>query len=47
MICEKKKCTGCFACYNICPQDAIVMQEDRCGYMYPVINSNICVNCGE
>lgn len=46
MICEKKKCTGCFACYNICPQDAIVMQEDRCGYMYPVINSNICVNCG-
>ena len=24
-ICDDKKCTGCMACYNICPMNAISM----------------------
>lgn len=46
MICEKKKCTGCFACYNICPKGAIEMKEDEFGFIYPKINKEKCINCG-
>lgn len=46
MICEKNKCYGCFACYNICPKNAIKMIEDEYGYIYPQIDKKICVNCG-
>lgn len=45
MICDKDKCTGCFACYNICPKNAIKMVEDEYGYIYPVIDDKLCVNC--
>lgn len=46
MICEKNKCTGCFACYNICPVSAIVMKEDLYGNIYPKVNKDKCINCG-
>ena len=45
MICDKKDCTGCFACYNICPKNAITMQEDEYGYIYPIINDEKCIKC--
>ena len=45
MICDKTKCTGCFACYNICPKNCISMKEDEMGYIYPVINEMECINC--
>lgn len=45
MICEKSKCLGCFACYNICPKNAIEMKEDECGFIYPTIKKDICINC--
>ena len=38
MICKKEDCTGCFACYNICPKNAINMKEDEYGYIYQVLN---------
>ena len=43
---EKSDCCGCGACSNVCPKHAIVMQEDECGFKYPVINKELCVNCG-
>lgn len=46
MICEKDKCTGCFACHNICPKGAIEMKEDKFGYIYPEIIKSKCINCG-
>lgn len=46
MICNKNKCTGCFACYNICPKKAITMEEDDLGHIYPKINKEKCINCG-
>lgn len=46
MICEKGKCTGCFACYNICPKGAIEMREDEFGFIYPKIIESKCINCG-
>ena len=39
------KCTGCGACYNKCPHEAITMQYDGEGFLYPHIN-DICVSCG-
>ena len=46
MLCEKKDCTGCFSCYNICPKKAIEMIEDEFGYIYPQIDKSKCINCG-
>lgn len=46
MICEKKDCMGCFACFNICPQKCIKMVENEYGYIYPEIDKSNCINCG-
>ena len=43
---DKSKCCGCTACMNICPQNAITMKEDKYGYEYPVINEELCTECG-
>lgn len=45
-VCDKKFCTGCSACFNICPKSAIFMVEDDLGFIYPEIDSTICVDCG-
>ncbi len=45
-LCKKEQCTGCCACMNICPKDAITMHPDEFGCVFPEINLNKCVNCG-
>lgn len=45
-ICNKKDCTGCHACYNICPKKCIKMKTDDYGYLKPYINQELCINCG-
>ena len=45
MICNREDCTGCFACYNVCPKKAIKMIEDDNGFIYPSIDKKKCVNC--
>ena len=45
-ICNKDDCTGCFACYNICPKKAVEMKEDEYGRIYPIINKEKCIDCG-
>lgn len=44
-ICPPEKCTGCYACYNSCSHSAIEIVEDSCGFKYPKINTEICVEC--
>ena len=40
-------CTGCAACSNICPKDAVSMCLRKAdGFYYPQIDENKCVNCG-
>ena len=46
MVCDKEKCTGCSACFNVCPKQAITMQSDELGNIYPVIDKSKCINCG-
>ena len=48
MIFNKNKsdnCSGCAACYNVCPNGAITMKEDDEGFLYPEINEKLCTNC--
>lgn len=39
-------CTGCSACANICPVNAIKMEEDNIGYFKPNISFEYCISCG-
>ena len=41
-----KDCTGCAACANACPVDAVSMAEDAEGFKYPRIAGEKCVTCG-
>lgn len=43
---KKKDCCGCGACMNICPKQAISMENDEYGFVYPKINEYECVKCG-
>lgn len=43
-VIERDKCTGCMACRNICPKNAINI-ETIDGFDYPQINENMCIGC--
>ena len=40
-------CCGCSACYNICPKSAIKITYNREGFSYPLVDSNLCINCNK
>ncbi|MBP3373789.1 MAG: Coenzyme F420 hydrogenase/dehydrogenase, beta subunit C-terminal domain [Bacteroidaceae bacterium] len=42
---DKKDCCGCTACMSICAHSAISMVSDDCGFVFPEVNSELCVNC--
>ncbi len=44
-LATKHTCTGCSACRNICPHSAISINPDRDGFLMPVVNSDLCVEC--
>lgn len=45
-ILEEKKCTGCGACYNKCPVNAIALEYNKEGFLYPEIDASKCIHCG-
>lgn len=42
----RENCSGCSACYCICPKSAITMTEDSEGFLYPKVNKLTCIDCG-
>lgn len=42
---DKYDCCGCMACMSICPTNAIIMQSNEDGFLYPDINDNLCIDC--
>lgn len=45
-ITSNKDCCGCSACASICSHNAITMVPDNLGFLYPILNLELCVNCG-
>ena len=45
-ICPHEKCTGCAACYNVCPKGCIQMMENEYGEVQPAIAESVCIDCG-
>lgn len=43
---EPKDCCGCNACAQRCPKHCIVLQEDFEGFLYPKVNTDLCIDCG-
>ena len=39
-------CCGCTACESVCPRNAIIMQPDAMGFLYPVVDAGKCIECG-
>ena len=46
-ICDEKKCTGCMACANICPQKCIDMKYNSEFELHPMIDNSKCIFCGK
>ena len=44
---NRADCSGCEACANICPKNAITMTRDAEGFAYPKINPELCIKCGQ
>ena len=43
---EKKDCCGCSACVQKCPKHCITLTEDEEGFLYPKVDTLVCINCG-
>ena len=46
-LASKKDCTGCMACVDCCPKNAIFSFENETGHLYPKINKTKCIECGK
>lgn len=45
-LCDFHACTGCGACANACPTDALQLRPDGGeGFYRPVIDPSRCINC--
>ncbi len=42
---DKSKCSGCGSCINTCPKNAIKMEYDSEGFLYPVVDNSNCIDC--
>lgn len=45
LIASDVHCTGCGACFNSCPFNAITMEPDEEGFIYPTIDKDKCMGC--
>lgn len=44
-VLKKEECCGCGACAQRCPLQCITMQQDNQGFLYPLVNLSLCINC--
>ncbi|MDB9024261.1 Coenzyme F420 hydrogenase/dehydrogenase, beta subunit C-terminal domain [Parabacteroides distasonis] len=44
---KSELCCGCAVCYDRCPVNAISMKENEEGYVAPVIDAALCIDCGQ
>lgn len=44
-ITDKSQCCGCSACVQRCPKQCIRMEQDAEGFLYPVVDTTLCIDC--
>ncbi|MBD5584009.1 MAG: 4Fe-4S binding protein [Clostridia bacterium] len=44
---DPDNCTGCAACMNMCPMNAIEMIPSNYGFLRPKVDRDICIECGK
>lgn len=44
-LASQQECTGCLACFNVCPANAIELFTDEEGFVRPTINPKNCIGC--
>lgn len=42
----KADCSGCNACAEACPKHCIEMVSDKKGFLYPKVDTAVCIDCG-
>lgn len=47
VLCSPDQCTGCLACRQMCPVNAIDCETDRLEFVFPTVNQEKCINCGK
>ncbi len=45
-IIDKQACCGCAACVQRCPKQCITLVEDNEGFLYPQVDTALCIDCG-
>lgn len=41
------KCVGCRSCEQSCPVSCIKLRENQEGFIYPTIDTDLCIECGK
>ena len=44
---DHKSCSGCMACYSVCPVKCISVVQDADGFYLPQIDQKSCINCSK
>ena len=44
-VVDKQLCCGCSACVQYCPKHCISLQEDKEGFLYPLVEKDNCIDC--
>ncbi len=39
-------CCGCHSCEQVCPKNCITLKPNSEGFLYPVVEENLCTDCG-
>lgn len=45
-LCSPSECTGCLACINSCPKNALEVSKDEEGFNIPFFIKERCIDCG-
>lgn len=43
---NKHNCCGCESCIQVCPKNCINLNPDKEGFLYPTVETSLCVKCG-
>lgn len=46
-VSKSSKCTGCYACFSVCPAKAVSMTQNKEGFWQPEVHEDRCIHCGK